>query len=105
MAQRVLKQRPRLVTVDQARKEELKKRLNRISGQVEGLKKMLEDGRYCIDILNQSSSVQEALRGFSRALMRNYLESCATAALRSAKPEDADRIYDEILDQLFKHAR
>jgi DNA-binding FrmR family transcriptional regulator len=105
MPERPQHQPSRLITVDQDRKDELHKRLNRISGQVEGIRKMLDEGRYCIDILNQAASAQEALRGFSRALMRNYLESCATAALRSAKPDEAQRIYDEIMDQLFKHAR
>ncbi|HVT60710.1 MAG TPA: metal-sensitive transcriptional regulator [Thermoanaerobaculia bacterium] len=96
---------PRLMTIQETRKEELFRRLGRIGGQIEGLRRMIEDGRYCIEILNQAASAQEALRGFSRAVMRNYLESCATSALRTADPAEADRIYDEILDQLYKHAR
>ena len=104
-ARRTVGQKPRLVTIEVARREQLTQRLNRIAGQVEGIKKMLADGRYCIDVLNQTASAQEALRGFSRAVMRNYLESCATTALRSADPAESERIYDEILDQLYKHAR
>jgi len=96
---------PRLVTIGEARREELGKRLARINGQVEGLRRMVDEGRYCIEVLNQAASVQEALRGFSRAVMHNYLESCATSALRSADAAQAERIYDEILEQLFKHAR
>ena len=86
-------------------KAALLKRLARVEGQVRGIARMVEDDRYCIDVLNQTASVQEALRGFSRAVMRNYLESCATNALRAADPAEAERIYDEILDQVYKHAR
>src|SRR5437016_9811945 len=83
---------PRLVTIDEARREELGKRLARINGQVEGLRRMVDEGRYCIEVLNQAASVQEALRGFSRAVMHNYLESCATSALRSADAVQAEKI-------------
>src|ERR1051326_3617575 len=49
------------------------KRLRRIEGQVRGLQKMVEEDRYCTDIIIQISSVQEALRGIGRTLMRNHL--------------------------------
>src|SRR5712691_2556088 len=95
----------RLITFDEARKADLHKRLARINGQVEGLRRMIDEGRYCIEVLNQAASAQEALRGFSRAVMHNYLESCATSALRSADAAQASKICGEILEQLFKHAR
>lgn len=96
---------PRLMTVEDNKRELLMQRLNRLTGQLEGVKRMVEEDRYCIDILNQVSSAQEALRGFSRIVMRNYLESCATNAIRSADAPESERIYDEIMDQLYKHAR
>jgi DNA-binding FrmR family transcriptional regulator len=96
---------PRLVTIDTARREDLHQRLNRLTGQLEGIRKMIDEGRYCIDVLNQVASVQESLRGLSRVVMRNYLESCATTALRSANSQEAERIYTEIIEQLYKHAR
>ena len=77
-------------------------RLNRIEGQVRGLKKMVEEDRYCVEILTQISSVQEALRGFTKFMMRNYLETCATKAIRSA---DSDGIYDELMDVIFKYSK
>jgi DNA-binding FrmR family transcriptional regulator len=77
-------------------------RLSRIEGQVRGLKKMVEAGRYCPEVLAQVASVQEALRGFTKLMMRNYLEGCATEAIRSA---DRDGIYDELMDVIFKFAR
>ena len=78
------------------------RRLNRIEGQIRGLKKMVEEDRYCVEILTQVSSVQEALRGFTKFMMRNYLETCATKAIRSA---DSDGIYNELMDVIFKYSR
>jgi DNA-binding FrmR family transcriptional regulator len=54
-----------------------------VSRQVRGLQKMVEEDRYCADILTQISSVHEALRGVGRELMRNHLKHCATSAIKS----------------------
>ncbi|MBI1789040.1 MAG: metal-sensitive transcriptional regulator [Acidobacteria bacterium] len=80
-------------------------RLRRIEGQVRGLHKMVEEERYCAEILVQVASVQEALRGVGRALMRNHLRHCATQALRSGSREQAEAMYDELLDLIYRHAR
>src|SRR5258705_13583475 len=90
--------------VDPGLKEANQKRLRRIEGQVRGLQKMVEEDRYCADILTQISSVQEALRAVGRELMRNHLRHCAAAAIRSG-PDDAEPMYDEILDLMYKHSR
>jgi len=79
-------------------------RLRRIEGQVRGLQKMVEEDRYCADIMTQISSVQEALRSVGRALMRNHLKHCATTAIRSGE-ESADAMYDELVDLMYKAAR
>src|SRR6266581_5919832 len=73
------------------------KRLRRIEGQLRGLQKMVDEDRYCADILTQISSVQEALRGVGKELMRNHLRHCATGAIRSGGDE-ADRMYDELVE-------
>src|SRR3989338_4535266 len=70
-------------------------RLRRIEGQVRGLQKMLEEDRYCADVLTQISSVHEALRSVSRELMRNHLKHCATAAIRAGETQ-AEEMYDEL---------
>ncbi|HEY3134333.1 MAG TPA: metal-sensitive transcriptional regulator [Gemmatimonadaceae bacterium] len=80
------------------------KRLRRIEGQVRGLQKMVGEDRYCADILTQISSVQEALRGVGKELMRNHLKHCATGAIRSGG-DDADRMYDELVDLMYTHNR
>ena len=82
-----------------------RKRLRRIEGQVRGLQKMVEDDRYCADIITQIASVQEALRGVARNLMRNHLHHCAAKALRSGKKETVEAMYDELLDTIYAHLR
>jgi len=81
------------------------RRLRRVEGQIRGLQKMVHEDRYCMDILIQVSSVQEALRGVSRNLMRNHLRHCASHAIRSGHPLDSEAVFEEILDLMFKHAR
>jgi CsoR family transcriptional regulator, copper-sensing transcriptional repressor len=80
------------------------KRLRRIEGQVRGLQRMVEEDRYCADILIQISSVQEALRSVGRELMRNHLKHCATSAIRSGAGE-AEAMYDELIDLMYKNLR
>lgn len=87
--------------IDDERKQAVLKRLRRIEGQVRGLQRMVEEERYCGDILNQISSVQSALRSTGKIVTRNHLETCVTDALRSGEPEAAKRSYDEIMDLLY----
>ncbi len=91
--------------VDPTIKEANRKRLRRIEGQIRGLQKMVEEDRYCADIITQVASVQEALRGVARNLMRNHLQHCAAKALRSGKREEAAAMYDELLETIYAHLR
>src|SRR5205823_14764142 len=77
-------------------------RLRRIEGQIRGLQKMVEQDRYCPDIMIQISSVQEALRGVGRALMRNHLEHCVTQAIKEGSPAQGEQMYDELLELIYK---
>jgi DNA-binding FrmR family transcriptional regulator len=92
------------VAVDPGIKDSNLKRLRRIEGQVRGLQKMIEEDRYCADILTQISSVQEALRSVGRELMRNHLKHCATHAIRAGEGE-AEAMYDELIGLIYKHSR
>lgn len=92
------------VAVDPDIKDRTTKRLRRIEGQVRGLQKMVAEERYCADILTQVSSVQEALRGVSRELLRNHLKHCAATAIRSGDAE-AETMYDEIVELMDKHGK
>ena len=66
---------------------------------------MVEEDRYCPDIIMQIASAQEALRSVGRALMRNHLQHCATKAIREGSPEKAQQMYDELLELIYKHLR
>jgi DNA-binding FrmR family transcriptional regulator len=79
-------------------------RLRRIEGQVRGLQKMVDEERYCADVLTQISSVHEALRSVARELMRNHLKHCATSAIR-AGDQSAEAMYDELVEMMYRHAR
>ena len=83
-------------------KEALAKRLRRIEGQVRGLQKMIDEERYCADVLVQIASVQEALRGVGKLLLQNHLTHCATAAIRSGDPAEAERTVAELVDLMTK---
>jgi CsoR family transcriptional regulator, copper-sensing transcriptional repressor len=93
------------VQVDPEIKESNIKRLRRIEGQVRGLQKMVEEDRYCADIMIQISAVQEALRTVGRALMRNHLKHCAAQTISQGTPAQSEAMYDELLDLIYKHSR
>ncbi len=81
------------------------RRLRRIEGQVRGLQKMIEEDRYCPDVMTQISSVHEALRAVGRELMRNHLEHCVTQAIRSGDEDRAGETFDEIVELMYRSAR
>jgi DNA-binding FrmR family transcriptional regulator len=86
-------------------KQALLIRLRRIEGQIRGLQKMVEEERYCADVVTQMASVQEALRGASRALLHNHLRHCATVAIRSGDEAAAEAMYEELLELVFRSGR
>ena len=65
---------------------------------------MIEDDRYCADVMVQISSVSEALRAVGKELMRNHLKHCASAAIRG-DDDEASAMYDEIVDLMYKASR
>src|SRR5215208_2041700 len=92
------------VAVDADAKVRNLKRLRRIEGQVRGLQKMVDEDRYCADIMTQIASVHEALRAVGRELMRNHLRHCAAGALAAGGAE-GEAMYDELVEMMYKHSR
>jgi DNA-binding FrmR family transcriptional regulator len=90
------------VAVDPEVKAAVLTRLRRIEGQIRGLQKMVEEERYCADVITQISSVQEALRGTGRQMLRNHLKHCASKAIRAENPVAAEAMYDELVDLMFR---
>lgn len=87
------------------RKKDTIDKLKRIEGRIKGLIKMLEDDRYCIDILMQISSTHEALRVVGKGVIQNYLEVCATDGLNSKSKKRQQEIYDELMDVIYKYVK
>ena len=88
------------IYAEELRKEMLD-RLSRIEGQVKGVARMLEGERPCIEVLQQLASVQAALRGVTKTVLRNYLERCATDAIRSGDTA----VYDELMEAIYKFVK
>ena len=78
--------------------KDLQDRLSRIEGQVRGVARMLEGQRLCMEVLQQLASIHAALRGVTKTVLRNYLERCATDAIRSGDTA----VYDELMEAIYK---
>jgi DNA-binding FrmR family transcriptional regulator len=77
-------------------------RLNRIEGQIRGIARMIQDDRYCVDILTQVSAVQSALDALARKLLEHHLHGCVAKAVTSG---DGARAIDEALAVIRKFGR
>jgi len=77
---------------DEEEQKDLVKRLNRIEGQIRGIRNMVEEERYCVDILTQVSAVQAALNGFNKILLANHIKTCVTDSVRSGDEEVVDEL-------------
>ncbi|MDD3205599.1 MAG: metal-sensing transcriptional repressor [Lachnospiraceae bacterium] len=78
--------------------KDLVTRLNRIEGQVRGIRKMVEEDRYCVDILTQVSAISSALNAFNKVLLAEHIKSCAVEDIR----EGNDDVVDELCITLQK---
>jgi CsoR family transcriptional regulator, copper-sensing transcriptional repressor len=73
-------------------------RLRRIEGQVQGIQRMVEEDKYCVDILLQLTAVQGAVEQVQRLLLGRHIESCVADAVRSGSPRDRQKKMDELLE-------
>lgn len=80
-------------------------RLRRIEGQVQGIQRMVEEDRSCVDILLQLTAVQGAVEQVQKLLLGQHLESCVLEAVRSSNVRDRQKKVDELLDVLGRFAR
>ncbi|HIW22199.1 MAG TPA: metal-sensing transcriptional repressor [Candidatus Dorea intestinavium] len=76
-------------------------RLNRIEGQVRGVKKMVEEERYCVDIITQVSAISAALNSFNKKLLSNHVHTCVVEDIKQGNEEVVDELC-EILQKLMK---
>ena len=78
------------------------KRVNRLIGQLEGVKRMIEDRRYCVDILTQTRAVSAALRSLEGAVLRGHMKHCLRHALTSKNLKDANEKIEELVHLFSK---
>lgn len=76
-------------------------RLNRIEGQIRGIRRMVEEDAYCNDILIQSSAVSAAMNAFNKELLANHIKTCVAQDIRDGKDETIDELVDT-LQKLMK---
>jgi CsoR family transcriptional regulator, copper-sensing transcriptional repressor len=88
-----------------ADKEALIKRLHRIEGQVRGLERMLEEDRYCIDVLTQISAVTTALESVAFRILDDHVNHCMSGALASGDADEAAAKSKELLEAVHRFAR
>jgi CsoR family transcriptional regulator, copper-sensing transcriptional repressor len=82
-----------------------RKRLNRIEGQVRGLSRMVDDDRYCIDIVTQISAVRAALRRLEEEVLRDHVAHCVREAIESGDQTEQHRKVAELMDVLGRADR
>lgn len=90
-------------------KEEARKtvlaRLRRIEGQVVGIQRMVEEDRYCVEILNQVAAVEGALDRVGHLLLAGHVETCVTHAIESGRPKERKKKLDELMDVFSRFGR
>ena len=78
--------------------EDALSRLNNIEGHIRGIQRMIENDKYCIDVIRQIHAVQAALNKVSTIILDGHLNSCLISAIRGEDPEDRERVLQEISD-------
>lgn len=88
-----------------ANKEQTLDRLSRLEGQVRGVAKMVEDDRYCMDILAQTAAIRSAVLGVKKLVLEYHAEHCVESAIASGDPEEQRAKFDELIGLLQKASR
>lgn len=83
-------------------KEDLIKRLKRVEGQVKGIQKMVDDERYCIDILVQISAVKAAIDKVRKIILENHIKGCVTESIKYESKDESDKLIEELMKNIYK---
>lgn len=84
-------------------KKKVLTRLNRIAGQVEGIARMIEEDRYCVDVLQQIASAQAALGQAGKLVLRSHVETCVGTAMATGKAAERKQKIDELMDVFARY--
>ena len=83
-------------------KEAIIKRLNRIEGQVKGIQKMVEDDRYCVDILTQISAIRSAINKVGTIILENHMKGCVSESIKEGNSEEMINELMKTIDKFIK---
>lgn len=83
-------------------REDLIKRLKRIEGQVKGIQNMIEDERYCIDILVQISAAKAAIDRVGKIILENHIKGCITESIKYESQDESDELIEELMKNIYK---
>ena len=86
-------------------KDMLIKRLNRIEGQVKGIQKMVEEERYCVDILVQISAIRSAINKVGSIILENHIKGCVTESIKHDDMEITEQTIQELMDTISKFTK
>ncbi len=91
--------------IDEETKHKALTRLSRIEGQIQGVQRMVEEEKYCVDILMQISAIQGALEQVRKILLGRHIESCVAEAMGSGREVDRRKKIEELLEVFSRYAR
>lgn len=86
-------------------REKLLARLKKIAGQVAGIQRMIEEDRYCVDVLHQVAAVEGALDRVGHLMLASHVETCVASAIESGNPDDRKEKLDELMDVFSRFGR
>lgn len=95
--------RRRVEAMTEDHRQEIVNRLKSVDGHVRGVMRMVDEGAYCIDVINQNLAIQRALEKVNRLILEHHLQTCVTMAIRGDDPTERERVIGEIL-ALFEAA-
>jgi DNA-binding FrmR family transcriptional regulator len=88
--------------INDAVKKEALMRLKKIEGQIRGVMRMVDDEKYCIDIIDQITAAEKALDGVARIIMKRHVESCVSSAIIKGKGQEK---INELIDTVYKYSK
>lgn len=86
-------------------KEAIIKRLNRIEGQVKGIQKMVEDERYCVDILVQISAIRSAINRVGNIILENHIKGCVSTSIKEGETQESEELISELMETINKFTK
>jgi DNA-binding FrmR family transcriptional regulator len=84
--------------MSQEHKQQILSRLKSTEGHVRGVQRMVEEDKYCIDVIMQTLAIQRAIDKVNTLILANHLNTCVTTAIRSQDPTERERVISELLD-------